>query len=173
MEIIVNNKYNLKDSDMDEVVKRVKILIINSSQEMLLGYSHNAYQFIGGHVEDESFDEAIIREVKEETGIELNKNSTYLPFATFNGYYKDWPSVGKNRKTEIYYYEVYSDELPNLNKTNYTEHEKEGNFELRYLKLEDVLMEINHNAFIYGDNNGIAKEMLELLKIYFDSKNIQ
>ncbi|MBR3890864.1 MAG: NUDIX hydrolase [Bacilli bacterium] len=170
MEVIINNKDNLKDDQINEVVKRVKVLLVNSSNEMLLGYSHNTYQFIGGHVEDEEFEDAIVREVKEETGIELSKNSKYTPFAILNGYYKDWPNVGVNRKTEIYYYEVQTDLLPNLSNTSYTEHEKSGDFELRYVKVDDLLMEINHNAFVYGDEKGIAKEMLELLKIYFNNK---
>ena len=72
MEVIINNKDNLKDDQINEVVKRVKVLLVNSSNEMLLGYSHNTYQFIGGHVEDEEFEDAIVREVKEETGIGIN-----------------------------------------------------------------------------------------------------
>ena len=129
------------------------------------------YTFPGGHVEpNESFIDSVIREMKEETGIELSKNSKYTPFAILNGYYKDWPNVGVNRKTEIYYYEVQTDLLPNLSNTSYTEHEKSGDFELRYVKVDDLLMEINHNAFVYGDEKGIAKEMLELLKIYFNNK---
>lgn len=43
-------------------------------------------------------------------------NST--PFVCMIGYYKDWPMEGKNRKTEIYYFEVKTDELPNLENTN-------------------------------------------------------
>ncbi len=52
MKQIITNKYNLTDSDMTEIVKRVKILIINSKNEILLAYSHNDYQFPGGHVEE-------------------------------------------------------------------------------------------------------------------------
>ena len=72
MKQIITNKYNLTDSDMTEIVKRVKILIINSKNEILLAYSHNDYQFPGGHVEEnETLIQAINREVLEETGIEL------------------------------------------------------------------------------------------------------
>lgn len=169
MEVLVNNKYNLNDNDINEVVKRVKVLLVNSNNEMLLGYAHNTYQFIGGHVEDEDFTSAINREVKEETGIELNGDN-YTPFAALYGYYKDWPKMGMNRKTEIYYYEVKTDKVPVLENTDYTANEKEGNFELRYVKFDDLLMEINHNAFIYNDAKGIAKEMLDLLQIYLKNK---
>lgn len=166
MKELITNKYNLKEEEMTEVVKRVKILIINSNNEILLGYSHNDYQFPGGHVEDnEELIETVNREIKEETGIELNLN--YIePFARKSGYYKDWPEEGKNRKIEIYYYEVKTDEKPNLNNTSYTEHEKEGNFELRYIPLSKVEEELEKNINEYGDKKGIGKEMLELFKVY-------
>ena len=166
MKTIIRNDYNLKEEDMTEVVKRVKLLIINSNNELLLGYSHNEYQLPGGHVEEnEDLITTISRELKEETGIELDVTDIE-PFACSLGYYKDWPEVGKNRKIEIYYYEIKTDEKPNLDNTSYTENEKSGNFELRYIPLNDVENEFINNTNKYGDKHGIAKEMLELFKIY-------
>lgn len=166
MKKIVTNKYNLKEEDITEVVTRVKILLINSKDEILLGYSHNEYQFPGGHVEEgETLIETANREIVEETGIVLNLEN-FEPFACALGYHKDWPEEGKNQKTEIYYYEVKTDEKPNLNNTKYTESEKDGGFELRYIplsKVEEVLME---NARIYGNEKGITREMLELFAVY-------
>ena len=166
MKTIITNNYNLKEEDMTEVVRRVKLLLVNSNNEVLLGYSHHEYQFPGGHVEeDENLVDAINREVLEETGIELN--ITHIePFACAMGYYKDWPAEGKNRKIEIYYYEIKTDERPNLENTNYTENEKNGNFELRYIPLLDIINVLEENAIKYGDNRGIAKEMIDLFKIY-------
>lgn len=170
MKQIITNKYNLKDSDMTEIVKRVKILIINSKNEILLAYSHNDYQFPGGHVEEnETLIQAINREVLEETGIELNIINIE-PFACATGYYKDWPVEGKNRKVEIYYYGVKTDEKPNLEKTNYTENEKDGDFELRYIPLSKVENVIKTNALKYGDKKGITNEMIKLLKIFKTTK---
>ena len=51
-EIFINND-KLKDEEIDENVTRVKSLLINDKNQILLGYSHNTYQFIGGHVEKE------------------------------------------------------------------------------------------------------------------------
>ena len=170
MKELITNKYNLKEEEMTEVVKRVKVLLINSNNEILLGYSHNDYQFPGGHVEDnEELIETVNREIKEETGIELNLKNIE-PFARKSGYYKDWPEVGKNRKIEIYYYEVKTNEKPNLNNTSYTEHEKEGNFELRYIPLENIEKELQKNNNEYGDKKGIGKEMLELFEIYKEER---
>lgn len=166
MKQLITNKYNLIDSDMTEVVKRVKVLLVNSNNDVLLGYSHNNYQFPGGHVEDnETLIQAVNIEVLEETGIEL-RITNIEPFACAIGYYKDWPAEGKNRKIEIYYYEVKTDEKPNLENTEYTENEKEGNFELRYIPLSNVENILNANAEEYGDKKGIAREMIDLFDVY-------
>ncbi len=166
---IITNDYNLKDEDMTEVVKRVKVFIINSNNEILLGYSHNEYQCPGGHVEEnEDLVSAINREVKEETGIELNLEEAN-PFACALGYYKDWPLKGKNRKIEIYYYEVKTDLKPNLDNTKYTKSELDGNFQLRYIPLDIVEEEFITNSNKYGDKHGIVKEMLKIFEVY---KNI-
>lgn len=166
MKQLITNKYNLTDSDMTEVVKRVKVLLVNSNNDVLLGYSHNNYQFPGGHVEEnETLVQAVNREVLEETGIELNITNIE-PFACAIGYYKDWPAEEKNRKIEIYYYEVKTDEKPNLENTEYTENEKDGNFELRYIPLLDVENVLKTNAEEYGDKKGIAREMIDLFGVY-------
>ena len=163
---LINNKYSLKEEDMTELVKRVKVLLINSNNEILLGYSHHDYQFPGGHVEEnEELIDAVKREILEETGIELNITKLE-PFAKALGYYKDWPKQNQNRKIEIYYYEIKTDEEPNLEETSYTEHEKNGNFELRYISLENIEDVLNNNIKQYGDKKGISKEMLELIKLY-------
>ena len=166
MKKIITNNYNLKEEDMTEIVKRVKILMINSHNEILLGYSNHEYQLPGGHVEkNEELIDAINREVKEETGIELNIKDIE-PFACSLGYYKDWPEIGKNRKIEIYYYEIKTDKKPNLENTSYTESELDGNFELRYIPLDRVEEEFIENSKKYGDEHGITKEMLKVFKIY-------
>lgn len=170
MKEIIVNKHNLKEEDITEVVKRVKCLIINSNNEILLGYSHNTYQFPGGHVEDdEELKSAVIREVKEETGIEITSVNK-PPFALLTGYYKDWPSKGKNRKIEIYYYLIETDEEVNLENTNYTKSEKEGNFEIRRVSLDKVEEELQNNIEKYGDSKGIEHDNLEIIKIYKSNK---
>ena len=171
MEKIIINDYNLSEKDMTEIVTRVKVLLINSKNEILLGYSHNEYQCPGGHVENgETLTDAVNREIEEETGIKLNLNQVD-PFACSLGYYKDWPSIGRNRKIEIYYYEIKTDEKPALDNTKYTTSEKNGNFELRYINIDDVENEFIKNAEIYGDKHGITKEMLKVFEAYKRNKS--
>ncbi len=171
MEKIIINKDNIIDEDITEVVQRAKVLIVNSQDEILLGHCYNNYQFPGGHVEaGESLIAAVNREITEETGMVLNLKDIE-PFAQIVGYYKDWPQEGKNRKNEIYYYAVKTDELPNLANTIYTADELAGHFELKYVPLKNVLAVLQDNALKYGDTEGIAQEMMNILKIYLNKNN--
>lgn len=171
METIITNNYNLKEEDMTETVKRVKVLLVNSNDDILLGYSNHEYQFPGGHVEEgEELEQTVFREIEEETGIKLDITNIE-PFACAVGYYKDWPKEGHNRKIEIYYYEIKTDKKPHLDNLNLTDKEKAGDFELRYIKLNEIENELKTNAKKYGDPHGITKEMLELINIYKNMRN--
>ena len=73
MKEIIHNYYNLSDKDINNVVTRVKVLMINSNNELLLGYAHKTYQFPGGHLEEnESLEDCVKRELLEETGIKID-----------------------------------------------------------------------------------------------------
>lgn len=52
MKKIFYNEDNLNEKDINNSVKRAKLLIINSNNEILLGYGHNTYQIIGDRIED-------------------------------------------------------------------------------------------------------------------------
>lgn len=168
MEKIIQNPDNIKEHEVTEVQIRVKGLIINSKNEILLGYSYNVYQFPGGHVENEDLNVALKREILEETGITLKKN--YYPFACFYGYYKNYPGIGKNRKNEIYYYEIRIDDEPELNNTSYTKDEMMGNFELRRVPLDKVEEILIKNKEDYPNKKGITNEMLQVMEIYKNKK---
>lgn len=165
IEIIKNSK-NIKDEDITDTIVRVKALVINSKNEVLIGYSYCEYQFLGGHVEgQEDLNQALKRELLEETGLEYDVNS-FKPIGILHKYLSDYPKIGQNTKLIIYYYEIKDDRIPNVRKTNYTLEEQDGNFKLRYIPfdiLEDVIRE---NAFLCGDSQGIALEILDFLKKY-------
>ena len=110
MKTIIYNHDNLKKEEIDETVIRVKALIINSNNEILLGYAHKTYQFPGGHLEEnESLEEGLKREIKEETGIEIKENNL-KPFEKITYYSRNYRNTGLNRENEIYFYIINTDE---------------------------------------------------------------
>ncbi len=163
---IINNVNNLSENDITETVTRVKALIINSKNEILLGHSHCEYQFPGGHIEgNENLLLGLKRELLEETGLEYD-TTNLEPIGVAIGFHKDHPEVGKNRKTVIYYYEIKDDRIPDLSNTNYTDEELDGNFTLRYVPLSIVEDVLKRNVEVCGDGGGISDEMLKLFEAY-------
>ena len=129
---------------------------------------NNEYHFPGGHVEEnETLTDTLKREIKEEIGVIIDTKS-YKNFAKKTGYYKDWPEKGKNRKIEIYYFIINKDIVPNLRNTNYTESEKQGQFTIKKIKLNEIKKVLKDNIDKYGDKRGIGVEMLELFEICKD-----
>ncbi len=164
-ETIYNYDY-LKESDITEVVVRMKALIINDDN-IVLGNEKNILQFPGGHLEiNETFENCLKREVMEETGIEINDEEIKRPFMKVTYLNKDWPEVGKNRKSEIYYYLIKTNKEPDLTKVNYTEHEKEGNFKIEKIPLNSSIDFIRNNIPNNEKNKVIAPDMIMAIEEY-------
>lgn len=166
MQEITFNKENLSSKDIEEIVTRTKALLINSNNEIILGYCDNTYQFPGGHLEKgETLKDCLLREVKEETGIIL-KNQNLEPFFLVKHYTKNYRNTNKNRLNNIYYYLIKTDQKIDLTNTNYDKFEKEKGYTLKIISLENVknilLNSINDNEI----NGIIVKEMLLVLDEY-------
>lgn len=166
MKLITHNDDNMLKSDMNRVEGRVKLLLINSNDEILLGYSYNTYQFPGGHIEEnENLDDVIEREIKEETGIELQAKGLE-PFFVIEYLTKDYPTEGVNSYYFINYYVVHTDTPYNLDNISLTDNEKNGNFELRYIPLSKVEEELNSTLELNKINKVVVPEMLEVITEY-------
>ena len=167
-ETIYNYDY-LNNVDITEVVIRTKALIINN-KNILLGNEDNIYQFPGGHLEDnETFEECLKREVLEETGIEIDDSEIKRPFMKVTYLNKDWPEIGKNRKSEIYYYLIETNKNPDMSKVKYTEHEKQGNFKIESIPLSESIDIIENNIIEKDRNNksnAIAPDMIMAITEY-------
>lgn len=146
-----------------ENIIRVKALIVNDENEIMLGLYNGEYQFPGGHVEGKDIDlsEGLRRELLEETGIDFNTKNL-KPFHKIHYDFTD-------KSLDIYYYFIHSNLKPNLDNVHYTEREKLGNFEIRYIKLDDVERILLNNIDSTGKNRFIVHEMIEALNIYKSS----
>jgi ADP-ribose pyrophosphatase YjhB (NUDIX family) len=163
----IYNENNLKIEDMDEREIRTKILMINDNRQILMGYYKKTYQFPGGHLIDgESLEECLEREIKEETGISMD-TSSFKPFYVIRYFYKNYHNTGKNRLSEIYYYEVLNNEKYHLSSTNYDDEEIKGNYELRYVNLDNFNEVMINSASDEDELNGIIiRDNIEIMDEY-------
>lgn len=159
MKRVIYNEDNLKNSDIDEKVVRVKGIFINSNNEVLLSCCEDLYQFPGGHVEiGETLIEAFKREIEEEIGIKLN--SVDEPFLHIIHCTKNYRNTGKNRQNDIYYYLVKTEEEPHIDKINFDEYESLGNYNVNKIKLCEFKERVLNNEFNKKETLGLTKEML-------------
>ncbi len=165
-EIIINTD-GVTDNEEYDTAVRVKALMVNDKNEILLGFAFNTYQFIGGHINpDEDLFQGLIREIREETGIEISKDEYKNPFMKIIHYSKNYRNSGKSRENIIYYFDIPWDKEVNIENIAYDEWEEKGNFEVRKVKLDDLeellLKHISDNEL----NPLIVDEMLDVLKEY-------
>lgn len=172
MKEILYNYDNLTPREIDEVVIRTKGLIINSKEEITLGYSHKTYQFPGGHLEEgETLNECLLREIKEETGIEI-KNAQIKPFEKITYYNKNYRNSGKNRKNEIYYFIIKTDDVFDMKNSKLDDWEKDGNFTVKTISLSNVEQVLIDSIPDNPINKIIVEEMLEVFKEYNKIKDM-
>lgn len=168
MKKLVINKNNLELKDINEFVYRPRAIIINSNNEILLGFCNNTYQFPGGFLEDnETLIEGLKREILEETGILLNDKEIIKQICTIEYLNKNYPRKDNNRLTKFSYYYVVTDKKVNLNNTNYDELEKKNNFKLKYVFISDFEKVLNETINDNQMNKMIYKDMMlvfDLLK---------
>lgn len=168
-EIIYNYDY-LNEEDINKYVKRAKMIVENSNGELLVVYSHKNYFLIGGHVEDnESFEECIVREIKEEAGVEIPYKER-KPYFSIKYLCKDYPSNGENTKYITNYYSIKYDLIPNLDKIELTEDEKDGNFKLKYIAKEKII-EILTNSLNTCTKVNVVQDTIDAIKEYLNQSN--
>ena len=161
MKIIEINEEDRPIEIFDEIVIRTKALLINNDNQILLGYADGVYQFPGGHLkEGETLEECLKRELKEETGMDID-TSNMKPFLKLAHNYENYNGSNKNKRIEIYYYFIKSDLKYNLAETDYDDNEKLLNYQLERFNLEDVKHVLINNI----DNNPINKYIVEEMLI--------
>jgi 8-oxo-dGTP pyrophosphatase MutT (NUDIX family) len=166
MKEVLYNYDNLTIDDIDEVIVRTKGLIINDNDEITLGYCDGTYQFPGGHLEEnEKLSDCLLREIKEETGIEI-KDAKMKPFQKITHYTKNYHNSGKNRQNEIYYYIVRTNTKFDLDNTSFDEEEQRKGFTVKTIPLSSLEKTLNDSVIEKPKNAVIVEEMLDVYKEY-------
>lgn len=166
MKEVLYNYDNLTIDDIDETVIRTKGLIINDNDEITLGYCDGTYQFPGGHLEEnEELSDCLLREIKEETGIEV-KDAKLKPFQKITYYSKNYHNTGLNRKNEIYYYIVRTNTKFDISNSSLDEWEKARGFTVKTIPLKDYEKVLIDSIPDNPRNEVIVEEMLDVIKEY-------
>ncbi len=170
MKEIVHNPDNLKEEDCLKIVRRAKLVVENSKGELLFVKEDNSMFLIGGHaLENETDNETLIREIKEEAGIDFNPQVD-KPFVVIKYLTKDYPNVSENTLYITNFYVIKSDELiPNINNLDLTIEEKMYGFRLEYISKDKALDELYKVLEIVTRVKGAVYDTIDAIKIYLDS----
>lgn len=159
MKRVFINDNNLNAKDIDYDVIRVKGLVINSSGELIIVENNNTYQLPGGHNrKDESLEDTLSREIKEELGIKLEiKNGPFMMIVTYDSNYFD---TGSKVCSRIYYYLVKTDIEPDINNLSLDAMEKETDFNILKIPIDTLDSFLNNALKDDRINPCIGREML-------------
>ena len=170
------NDDNLSIDDIDKFIKRPRAIIVNSKNEALITYASltTHFEFPGGHLEgDETIDEALIREVKEETGIDLT-NDHFHPFFHLQYLCKDFPEPGVNTSIEFFYYVVYTDKRVNMENSNLDTGEKVENYSSSFVPIENIEEILEENLKNSKELNTAARDIHHIWQLFIQNMdNIQ
>jgi len=164
MKEVMHNSNNIKDEDIEKVINKAKLLLVNSKKELLLGYCDKTYQFIGGRLDEgESLKEGLKREIIEETGMDVD-TETLEPIYIAKYRYKKDKGVDLNNEIITTFFYLESDIECDRSKTSFDHYEEKGNFKVKRVKLPQIeLLLLKENTFSEHTKT-ITKEMIETLK---------
>lgn len=140
MDTIIINDTNLKDENINKRANKVRAVLFSDGKLLLSRYA-GVLLFPGGSIDKgETPGEALIRELKEETGIIYDK-SDLSQFLTIQHYQENFPTrenVVLNRLLTTDYYVGILKGI-DLENTKRTESEKEGDFRLELMTIDEML----------------------------------
>lgn len=169
MKVETINLHNLTMNDIQKEQHRVKIILLNSKDEILLCKRNGVYNFIGGHIEKgEGPLECAQREVREETGITIRLGNFEAPFYKLQCYEKNYYNLGLNYYTTIQFLVGNTDEQIDLNKRQLDENELKQIFTLEYIPYQQLREVLDKNRAIAKEEQRefIIDEMLHVLDQY-------
>ncbi len=168
MELIINEN-NLELEEIQEFNSKVRALLIDNDNNILIAYYGKTILLPGGSIDlNETVEDAIIRELKEEMGMDYSKDElTYLN--TLKYYQKDYPKRNGGFKNRLITTHYYVGEYRGISKQSLTEKEQKDNFRLKLVPI-DILEELVLN----NQNNNprniyFVKELIAILEYYKQS----
>ena len=170
MEIVSINESNLTDSELDIINNKVRAILVKDDKVLIANYG-GIILFPGGKVDkDESLEEALIRELFEETGIKYDINE-FRNLLILKHYQHDYHDRGNNvvdRLITTYYY-IGKFKGIDLSNTKRTEKEKKDNFCLELVEIKQILELLKRGKY-NPRKEFFDREMREVIRVYKRNK---
>ena len=167
MKIIINDN-NLKENQIEEYNTKVRAILINEKEELLVVNYGGTYLLPGGKLNtNETIENGLLRELKEETGTNYNiENLKYLCHIDY--FQKNYPKRNGttiNRLITTHYYigkykEILKDNI------KLSEEEQKGNLKLELIQLNQLKNLIIKNKNTNPRNKYFQKELLTIINYY-------
>lgn len=136
-----------------------RAIIIKNDHILILKSDNDEVKLPGGGLDKgETFIEALIREVREETGYEIHK---FYEFGIIDTFTKRKENQDKIFSMRSKYFLVEVNDVPSI--TNFQGYEIDEHFQTAWMKL-DELIRINEIAVRNNKNNNIAERELVAFK---------
>jgi ADP-ribose pyrophosphatase YjhB (NUDIX family) len=166
MNTIVINDNNLNENDVHKYGNKVRAILLSKDKILVANYG-GVVLLPGGSIDiDETIDDAIIRELLEETGYMYDLKELEQVF-TIKHYQYNYPTRYDevvNRLLTTHYYFGHFNEI-NINNIRRTEKENKDNFSLHLIDIDDLLLQnedSNNPRKIFFDREN--EEVVKLLK---------
>lgn len=168
MEIIINDT-NMNEEKITNIIEKVIALIITEDNKILIANYAGIPLLPGGKIDNNELpEEALVRELEEELGINYKKDDLKY-FLRVKAYQENYPSRDGNicnRKLITDYYLAPYKKIE-VNRQKLTEHEKNNNFYLELLTIEELKTKLNKLNNDNPRNIYFKKELNIILENYF------
>lgn len=160
---MVINLDAMNPEEVNSYFHKVRAIIFDSSGKLYLSMMKGTFTLPGGGVEEnETLEEAIKRELKEELGIDVSTDELQY-IGNYQFYHKNFPDFkGRtNRLNEIDLFYVIKEKAFSLEACQFTELEKDQNLKIIAIELSEI------EGLLNIKNNNPYKKALDEELIFF------
>lgn len=154
----------------DDVTMKSRAIIRNEEGKILIANYAGVYLLPGGSIDEgENPNDAIIRELREETGLEIKGLEAFAKMKYFQNNYPTREGDTINRLLITYYYSG-NEQNAIKHKRELTEKEIKGGFELKYYHIDEIERLLQENKTENPRNEYFNEELRTIIECYKKEK---